>query len=223
MCLPVDVFRARNLSVICSPAVFQAGFLVSLAAVNEDPGSLAERATSGDSGALEGLLVRNLEALRMFVRLKAGPQIRAKESCSDIVGSVCREVLADASGFEYQGETAFRNWLFTKTLHKIINRARHHNTKKRDVGLEVGGTVGEVAALEYATIVTPSRVASARERAEQVEAAFDQLPEEQRDAVVYKRVVGMSYEEIAKEMGKSYGAVRNLVHRGVAKLTLLVD
>ena len=52
-----------------------------------------------------------------------------------------------------------------------------------------------------------------------VEAALDRLPVEYREAVVRRRIAGLSYAEIAEELGRSEGAVRNLVCRGLARLS----
>jgi hypothetical protein len=44
------------------------------------------------------------------------------------------------------------------------------------------------------------------------------LPREQRAAVVYRDVLGLSYDETAAEMGKSVNAVTMLLHRGRRRL-----
>jgi DNA-directed RNA polymerase specialized sigma24 family protein len=48
----------------------------------------------GDQLAIEALLERHLPGLRAFVRLRAGPAVRTRESTTDVVQSACREVLA---------------------------------------------------------------------------------------------------------------------------------
>ena len=50
---------------------------------------LLARARAGDAGALHTLLVRHEPLLRTYVRLHADPMLRARESCSDMVQSVC--------------------------------------------------------------------------------------------------------------------------------------
>ena len=70
----------------------------------DDLAALVNRATQGDSNAVEALLVEHLPALRAFVRLKAGALLLEKESCSDLAQSVCRDVLANAGRFRWGGE-----------------------------------------------------------------------------------------------------------------------
>lgn len=190
---------------------------------------LIERASQGDPIAVDELLERYLPRLRAFVRLKAGPAVRARESSSDIVQSVCRELLEGMEDFQYQGESAFRSWLFTAALRKIVDRDRFHRRERRDVGREVrvdagtsGGNDPGAILAGYGSLFTPSREAAAREELERLEGIFDRLPEDYREAIVFSRILGLSHAEIAEKMGRSEGATRVLLHRALAKLTLLL-
>jgi RNA polymerase sigma-70 factor (ECF subfamily) len=52
----------------------------------------------------------------------------------------------------------------------------------------------------------------------EIRAALASLPKEQRAAVVYRDVLGLSYDETAEQMGKSVNAVTMLLHRGRGRL-----
>ena len=52
----------------------------------------------------------------------------------------------------------------------------------------------------------------------EIRAALASLPREQRAAVVYRDVLGLSYDETAEQMGKSVNAVTMLLHRGRRRL-----
>ena len=191
----------------------------------DDSEALIHSASRGEEAALLALLERHLPDLRAYVRLRAGRDIRAKESCSDIVQSVCREVLEDLDGFEFRGEPAFRAWLFKHTLNKIVDRARYYDAGKREAGREeplpeTDGSAFVPAA--YASLCTPSQVAMAHELKDRIEAGFDELPEDYREVLVLSRIVGLSHGEIAEETGRTLSSVRNLVYRGMARLTMLV-
>src|SRR5258705_6880905 len=103
------VSSSTQLDSIRSPR----GVLSNLALMAEDSVRLAERAAAGDRAALDELVVRHVDGLRAFVRLRVGPELRARESSSDLVQSVCREVLQDARRFQHAGESAFKSWLYT--------------------------------------------------------------------------------------------------------------
>jgi RNA polymerase sigma-70 factor (ECF subfamily) len=186
--------------------------------------TLVGAAASRDPAAIQSLLVRHLGELRAFVRLHAGALVRARESCTDLVQSVCREVLEDLPAFDYRGEAQFRAWLFKQALHKIVNRQRFWQAQRRDAAREraADASTDESLSACYQTLCTPSRNAMARETLEAIERAFDKLPESHREAILLQRVGGLSYAEIAEQMNKSEGAVRNLVYRGLAQLTALL-
>lgn len=190
--------------------------------MDEPHAELVARATRGDPTAIENLLCRNLAALRAFVRAKAGPRLLARESASDVVQSVCRELLEDLPVLHFDSEPAFRAWLFRAAWHKLVDRARRLETDKRDVARErvLASDAGDDHAL--ATFLTPSRDACAREDLARLEQAFDELPDEYREAIVLHKVAGLSYGEISAELGRSEGACRNLVYRGLARLAELL-
>ena len=193
------------------------------------PDDRLTRASKGDPRALDELLVEHLPALHAFVRLRAGHAFGGRESCSDLVQSVCREVLADGGDFRFRGETAFKNWLFTAAANKVVDRFRFHHRERRDAKREVAGdALGDEPGLiellaTYRSVGTPSQVLQQREQVERIEAAFAELPEAQQQAIGLSRIAGMTYAEIAAETGRTEVAVRGLVARGLIKLAALLD
>ncbi|MFT4543062.1 MAG: RNA polymerase sigma-70 factor (subfamily 1) [Planctomycetota bacterium] len=195
---------------------------------------LTEAAGCGDRNALELLLERYLPQLRAFVRLRAGAIVRARESSSDLVQSVCREVLEHMDRLKHPSETAFKSWLYTTALRKIINRRDFYLAQKRDALREIpmqhaGGTASASNASDrglldcYGTFTTPSRGAILKEEVERIEGAFEQLSEEHREVITMAHIVGMSRKEIAEAMGKTEGAVRVLLHRALVKVSGLLS
>jgi RNA polymerase sigma-70 factor (ECF subfamily) len=179
---------------------------------------LVERARAGDRDAVAALIAGHLPSLVAYVRLEAGPLVRGRESVADVVQSACREALADLGGFRYQGTAQLRHWLCKHALHKIQNKHRGYRAARRNVEREAGAADDEALAMAHATLCTPSRHAIGREDLAAFERAFAALPREQAEAVLLRRVVGLGYPEIAQRLGKSEGAARNLVYRGVARL-----
>lgn len=193
--------------------------------MDPDIEALTQAAAAGDREALDGLLEHHLPALRAYVRLRAGALVRDREASSDLVQSVCREVLEHADAFRYPTDAAFRRWLFTTALRKIMDRRKFHLAEKRDVGrdLPLGGEGAEIAVLAaYGKLATPSRNAILKEELNRIESAMDQLSEEQREVVSLAHVVGLSRSQIADQTGKTEGSVRMLLHRGMARLGVLL-
>ena len=186
--------------------------------MSEPVRQLVQAATRGDNDAVEQLLLQHLDRLHAYVRLRAGPQIHARESTSDLVQSICREVLQDLGAFDYRSEEHFVHWLYTTALRKIRDRGRYYNRQARDPAREVAAD-GLLDA--YATLHTPSREAAAHEAVEQFEQAFAQLSAEQQEVVTMARIMKLPHTAIAATLGKSEGAVRVTLHRALARLAKL--
>lgn len=183
--------------------------------------ALVARASQGDSPAIEDLLIAHLPQLRAYVRLHSDNLVRERESCSDLVQSVCREVLEDMSGFEFRGEAPFRKWLFQKALSKIVDRRRRWLADSRDPAREATKGASEVSGV-YGSFCSPSQVAIGNEAMERLESAFDQLPDDYRQVITLHRLIGMSHKQISAEMDRSEAAVRVLLNRALVRLGLVL-
>jgi RNA polymerase sigma-70 factor (ECF subfamily) len=176
-----------------------------------------------DRAALERMLEQYLPRLRAFLRSRMTAALREREWSSDLVQSVCREVLDHASRFEFRGDEQFRSWLFTTALNKVRERARFWDRERRKANAEErNASVGALADV-YGALHSPSRVAAGHELVETIELALDGLTEEQREVVTLSRLVGLSHGEIATMLGKGEGAVRMLLSRGLVALVAEID
>ncbi|MFO1076124.1 MAG: sigma-70 family RNA polymerase sigma factor [Planctomycetota bacterium] len=188
-----------------------------------DTPALAQRAATGDPESVEALLLRYLPRLRAFVRLRVDNVLRQRESSSDLVQSICREVLQGAGTFTYEGEERFRAWLFKAALNKILERKRSLAAQKRDVAREVAmGPEADYQDLHLA-LQSPSKMAAAGEFAAQMERAFDELPEDYREVITLARIVGLPHAEVARQMGRGEGAVRMLLSRALVAYVAAMD
>lgn len=184
-------------------------------------GSDASRPPEGGELWLE----RNLPVLRAFIRLRMGPALSARESSSDLLQSVCRELLQHRVDVEARGEPAMRAWLYTAALHKIQEKARFHRAQKRDVGREEAPSTdddGELLSC-YGHVVTPSRDLAAREQVARMEAAFQKLSEREREIITLARVAGLSHAEIATQLAIGEDNCRQILRRGLVKLSGLLE
>jgi RNA polymerase sigma-70 factor (subfamily 1) len=189
--------------------------------------ALNQAAAAGDRAALDELIEHYLPQLQAFVRLRAGAAARARESSADLVQSVCRELLEHGERFQHASESAFRQWLFTTALRKILHRHDFHRAQKRDVRRDVpleAGRADVARLLEcYHTFSSPSGHLAGAEEFQRIEAAFDQLSEGEREVVTLARIVGLSRAEIGARTGKSEASVRSTLYRALGKLSALLD
>lgn len=179
---------------------------------------LLAQGKSGSLVAVGELLERHLPGLRAFVRLRLGPTLRAVESESDLVQSVCVELLDDLGRFEYRGEAQFRHWLYTAVLNKICKRQRHYAARKRQPGGQRQEFDESLFVRSYEALSSPSHQAIQKEQVDLLERAFDLLPEHYREVLTLSRIVGLTQEETAAAMQCTVPAMRNLLSRALVKL-----
>lgn len=185
--------------------------------ISIDPDSVPDP-TSSD--AIAALLTRHLSALRAFIVLRCGVALREQESVSDLVQSVCLDLLASPQRPRFDCEAEFRKWLFTSAERQVIDRARFWQAGRRNKKFELDDAE---ALAGYASLFTPSKDAAAREEIARIESAFAALPERYRDVITASRLLGLSYEEIAAQRGRSPGAIRTQLCRALARLSELLE
>lgn len=168
----------------------------------------------------EALLQQHLPRLRAFIRLRCDATVRARESCSDLVQSVCREVLTQAHRREFATESAFCGWLYTKALDKVRDRYRYHHAQRRAPEREATAEDDLDYGAAYASVLTPSRFAIGREDLRTFEHAFEHLTERQREAITLSKLVGLSHAEIAAHLGINVQQVADALRHGLRKLSL---
>ncbi|MCR9248635.1 MAG: sigma-70 family RNA polymerase sigma factor [bacterium] len=183
---------------------------------------LVTQAKGQNRAAAEALLVRHLPGLHGWVRLRMGALLRKRETEEDLVQSVAREVLDDLTEFEWRGEAAFRHWLYMKAQRKLIDKARHTGAARRSPAREESLHARSAVLSLAGDLISPSAAAIGQEEVERIQAAFEELPPDYQDAISMQRLCGLNFQEIAERMGRSPGAVRNLVYRGLSRLALRI-
>lgn len=189
---------------------------------DQDVGRLLGLVSSGDPAALEDLLLRNLGGLRAYVRRCLGVRLGRQESATDLVQSVCREVLEDAArgAFAYRGEAEFQSWLRTVALHKIQMRARYWRVRGNQT---VDGARSPAVGLERIPAAscdqgTPSAAAVQGEERARLLAALAQIDPRQRELVEWAHIDGLGHREIAVRLGITEAHSRVLLSRALARL-----
>lgn len=174
-----------------------------------------------DKRELDELIERHLSVLRYYVRLRAGPLLRSKEPVSDIVQSALREILAESSGFVYTGEAAFRRWIHRIATNKIISKHRYHVAAMRNATREeaLASRVWDLPQPgDSSPEHSPSRHAVHNEDLERLQAAFDELDDEDRQILSMRRIFDIPTTQIAEELGLAESTVRWRLATIMAKL-----
>ncbi|QDT00336.1 sigma-70 family RNA polymerase sigma factor [Adhaeretor mobilis] len=194
-----------------------------------DHTALIEQIRLGDSAAMAEYVERKRAQLLAFIQSRIGGPLRKKIEPEDILQDASLEAVKSLDKIDLSERDPI-NWVFQICERKIIDaHRRHFASQKRDASREAvlpegsqGG--GGIANLLIASMTTPSEAFSRDQRQLRMLAALDTLPEEQREALRLRYLVGLPSKEIAAKMGKSDGAMRVMLSRSLAKLQdMLVD
>jgi RNA polymerase sigma-70 factor (ECF subfamily) len=183
--------------------------------------ALVDAARAGDPGAFEALVVRyQRKVYAVALGIVKDP---------DQAWDVSQEAFVRVHGHlaEFKGESSFQTWVMRIASHLAIDSLRRERKNRRDriedVAEEVVGEAGE-GILSTPLGNDPARTLLRRELAGRMQAALDQLPEIHRTVLVLREVEGLSYEELAQQLGVQKGTVMSrLFHARKKMQALLVD
>jgi RNA polymerase sigma-70 factor (ECF subfamily) len=170
---------------------------------------------------LEELLKRHLTPLRTYVRLRSGAALRRVEPPSDVLQSALREIVARSSDFRFTTDAAFRRWILTIALHKIVSKTRYHAAARRTSGRQedLASGVWDLPARDDGSQAgTPSRHAARAEDLARLQTALDALDDEDREIVVLRRIFDVPTSEIAQITGLAESTVRWRLAQALTKL-----
>lgn len=150
------------------------------------------RASDGDAEALGDLYRRHAREVRHYVASIVGDRHEAE----DVTQHVFATLLAVGPHFE-PGEVPFSAWLRRVARNAAMDAIRRRRAIPCD-------DLGPHRAADEAS----------EDRASTIREALRSLPEDQREVIVLRHLVGLSPGEIAVRLGRSEPAVHGLHHRG---------
>ena len=172
--------------------------------------SLLTRAHAGDRQAMDDLFARYLPLLRRWAAGRLPRWARDLADTPDLVQETLIQVFKRVEGFEHRGEGAFQAYLRQAVMNRIRNEIRNAGRRPERVELDEGKPDEQLSPLEAAI---------GSEAVERYEAALQQLRDEERELVVARLEMGLTYSELASAAGKSSpDAARMAVTRAVARL-----
>lgn len=177
---------------------------------------------TGDEAALVEFLKTNEGALLAFIRSRIGTQLQRKLEPEDVLQEASMEAVRTLPQTDLTSWDPL-NWLFQICERKIIDaHRRFFASQKRDASREAvipdGSAAAGLANLLAASMTSPSDAFSRDQRQLRMLAALDTLPEDQREALRLRYLVGLSSKEISKKIGKTDGATRVMISRALARL-----
>ncbi len=173
---------------------------------------LVAAAQAGDQHALDTLLRRHYDRIWAVCRRLAGNDADGADATQEALITIARRI------DRFDGRAAFSTWAYRVATNACLDELRRRG-RRPHVGLP-----------EYETESDhePAAAASARPIGDEVtdriviDDALAQLPEEFRQPVVLRDLLGMDYAEIAETLHIPPGTVRSRIARGRRSLAQIL-
>jgi len=179
--------------------------------VNPEENEVISRCQQGDEEALKEIFDKYHKKV---YRIAYGV-VRHREEALDIVQEVFIKLLHSIKNFK--GRSQFYTYLYRMTMNTAIDHARKTG-KQFFSSLDEEGSFEPRDELEKG----PERLFLQKELEERVKLAMNKLPAEQKAALIFRDVEGLSYQEMAEAMGCSIGTVMSRLHYGRKKMQELL-
>ena len=153
----------------------------------------------------------HLERIYRFTYYKVSSETVAQDICSDVFTSLWKQVYL---GKEVKNPSAF---LFTLARNSITDHYRKKGREKSKEDID-----------DYANIISDKsqdvhKHAQIKDDMRIVNTAMNQLKEDHRQAIFMYYIEQEPISEVAKSLGKSQGAARVLVSRGMKQLRQILE
>jgi len=131
-------------------------------------------------------------------------RVRVRAETQDLTAHVFQQALANLGKFKWRG-APFAAWLYRIASNAIADHARRNMRETTDQEPAVEKAFAAVDLEEV-------------ERRARLFRAVDKLPDDQRRVIVLRFAEEKSIREIADELGRSEGAIKQLQFRGLENL-----
>jgi len=154
-------------------------------------------AAQQDSSRFAELYERNFDRVYAYVVRR----VRDRAEAQDVTAEVFHHALANLRRFEWRG-APFAAWLYRIAANALTDRARRME-KEQGIAVEQAAPAESPEAVEYRA---------------RVFGMVRELPPDQRRVIEMRFAEQKSVREIAAELGRSEGAVKQLQFRGLQNL-----
>jgi RNA polymerase sigma-70 factor (ECF subfamily) len=173
-------------------------------------GELLARAQAGDADALDTLLTRYRDSLQRWARGRLPRWARDIADTEDLLQDTLTHTLQRLPHIQIENEDALHAYLRQAVLNRIRNELRRasRQPERRELD-ESHADVG----------VSPLEAAIGTERAARYERALSSLKMSDREAIIGRVELGLSFQELARVLEKpSADAARMVVTRALVRL-----
>lgn len=180
--------------------------------------TLLLEARGGSEEALNRLFEQCGARLLGLIRLRMGPQLRARMESGDLLNATMLRAFRSFDSLEARNTSSLMAWLARVAESEIRDEADRLHAQRRDAAKEVAidSNLAELAARIRSQT---SRLMLSESRL-RLERALGELSDEHREVILLRRYEELGFKDIGERLGKSPDACRMLLARAMTALTL---
>ena len=170
--------------------------------------TLVARCAAGDEGACAELVNEHQRMVYQLALHLLGDPDEALDLSQEVFLNVFRTI------GRFRGQSALRTWIYRIVVNQARNRQRWWRRRHRAAQVSIDEherSRGELASPSHTS--APDRLFRQKEVASRLWRALEDLPFDQRTAIVLREIEGLSYEEIAYSLGVAVGTVKSRLAR----------
>jgi len=185
-------------------------------------------AKAGSSSCLGRLLTLYSNYLKLLIASQLDDRLRVRVSPSDIVQETFFEAHRDFHQFRGRSTGEFVAWLRKILVNNLLHVVEQHllaekRDVRREISLEQIGRRLEQSTARLESLLaepgdSPSGHAQRNEQEIMLADALAELPGDYREVILLRHIEGLPFEDVAKRMDRSCGAVRMLWLRALERL-----
>lgn len=169
---------------------------------------LVRRCAEGDEDACSAVVAEHQRMVFLLALHLLGDVEDARDLSQDVFLQVFRTI------GRFRGQSALRTWIYRIAVNQARNRHRWWRRRRRGDQISIEDHVrlhGDLPETDGSA--DPDRVLNRQAVADRVWRALDDLPFEQRTAIILREIDGLSYDEIAFSLGVAIGTVKSRLTR----------
>lgn len=168
---------------------------------------LVRRVQQGDKRAYNLLVSKyQQKILRLVSRF-----IRDQMDCEEVTQEAFIKAYRALPNF--RGDSAFYTWLYRIAVNTAKNHLVSSSRRPPSQDLDAGEADHSAAGANFVDLNTPESALMNSELLAVIRETINHLPDNLREAIVYREFDGLSYEEIAEVMDCPIGTIRSRIFR----------
>lgn len=160
----------------------------------------------GDEKTFRTLVIKHREKVRNLVFLTLGDTENIDDISQDVFISVYHKLK------EFRFESKFTTWLYRITVNKCKDYLR--KKKVRSIFIPLGDSDREYPTGPFSENIDIPQL---------VRKAIDKLPDKLKIPLILRDIEGLSYKEIAEQLGTEVGTIKSRIFRARESLKIILE